>query len=648
MNKYIIYLDKDGYAKAGLLDSSDEQGAIQRAKKAGFQVLRDVAIVGSDPADAVTRYEKASKLRGEGQAIRERDFATPEKTLDYTKRKDKEFAEIEQAKQKQKDYAEAQALTDTGNIGNAQATLKQMGRSVPKLATSIYQAIVNPEDLDGDGQPDRMQTFADRYIMPYESDLAQATLGDPTLVPSMAIPGVGEAKVASILAKGSKYVPQAEKVIKATEKPLRYAIDAGVQSGLNTAVNDGDFSDGVIAGTAVPAVAGILGTGAKQFGGKIIQSVLKPKERHLERFSVDKLMSAKNPDGSNVIGAFSTMDKADNRVQGAIDEYTKMQLEELQRIPEGVPMDFMESRINDKIDELIRQTEAKVGAGLNPDEGQKTIDILNRERESLLRRGRGVDAVKEKTQYLIPSGTEKPSELASLQSVHDTKQSFGAKGRYDVTDQATSDPTTRNAYRNLYGTARDAITDTEVHLKEMASNPEYAQTFNDYSKRKDMLESMWANNVATQKSIPDLDPELVGTALGLIDRNTEYIKREMMALKPVEQQLAKMREGKSIYDISSKQMAPLVTASEVLANAEKRTSKYNPLSLTGSILGIGALGATGSPLLTGLGILAPSVIQSMPVGTGLYRGGQALQGGGSKYAVPAMIRAQDELQEDMK
>jgi hypothetical protein len=639
MNKYVIYLGNDGYTKARLIKEGEtEQDVIAKANQAGFEVLRDRAIVGSDPADAVMRFDKAQKLRGEAKEIY-KNVESPQAIEAYTKQMDQAYKSADEAKRKQKDYEEAQALTDTDNTFNAQATLKQMGRSIPKLATSAYQAIVNPEDLDGDGKPDRMQTFADRYILPYESDLAQATLGDPTLVPSMMVPGVGEAKVAQILQKGSKYVPK----ITELAKPTKYAIDAGVQSGITSAVNDADFVENTALGTAMPVVAGAVGRGMTAGGGKIMQAVLKPKERHLERFAIEDLMSAKNPDGSNVVGAFNTMDKVDSRVQGALDEYAQMQLAELQRVPEGVPMDFMESRINDKIDELIRQTKAKVGAGLNPDEAKKTIDILNRERESLLRRGRGVEAIKDETQFLMPTGTESPSELASLQTVHDTKQAFGAKGRYDVTDQATSDPTVRNAYRNLYGTARDAITDTEVHLKEMATNPQYAKTFEDYSKRKNKLEGLWANIVETQKNLSSLDPALVKTALGMIDRNTEYIKKEVAQLKPIEESLAKMREGKSIYDKSSKQMAPLMTASEVLTNAEKRTSKHNPFSLTGTILAGGAFMGTQSPYATALALLAPQAIQSMPTGTALYRGGEALQrGAGSRYAVPLMIRANEE------
>jgi hypothetical protein len=589
------------------------------------------------------KMAKAQQLRAEGAKIREDYFATPEKTLAYTERMDQVYKDADEAKRKNQDMQDAQSLSQSkGGFGSANATLKQIGRSVPKLITSAYQAIVNPEDVDGDGKPDRLQTFADRYQLPYENELAQAVLGDPTLVPSMAIPGIGEAKVAQILQKGAKYSP---KVVQLA-KPTKYAIDAGVQAGVATG-SGADFDEGMLMGVAGQGVPEVIGQGTKALGGKIIQGVVKPAKKLLNKYDVDVMMSAKNPDGSSVVKPFTTISGALGNTDESIKKWSDLQLSEIKRLSEqagGSSSEFTYNMINDRIDNLVREITDKVGAGMTEDQAKRAIAIIEQERGTLLRNSPSINAMREDLGRFQPTGEPiATAPKADLESLHAQKQTYGDLGRFDVQNTATSDATARDAYKKLYGVARDAITDTEVHLREYASNPAYKEIYDTMKGMKDFNTLTWDKVQQLKKNMPE-NQEMINLANSMINRQTNFVGGRNQQIANMSKQLGEMRQGKSIYDISSKEMSPLITAQEVLEDAEGRTGKHNLLSLTGGLAGGAMYGASENPFLALGALLAPQMLQSMPTGTALYRGGEKLMQApsASKYYVPAMIRAQDE------
>jgi hypothetical protein len=281
---------------------------------------------------------------------------------------------------------------------------------------------------------------------------------------------------------------------------------------------------------------------------------------------------------------------------------------------------------------------------MTEDQAKRAISIIEQERGTLLRNSPSINAMREDLGRFQPTGEPiAAAPKADLESLHAQKQTYGDLGRFDTQNTATGDATARDAYKKLYGVTRDAITDTEVHLREYASNPAYKEIYDTMKGMKDFNTLTWDKVQQLKKNMPE-NQEMVDLANSMINRQTNFVGGRNQQIAGMGKQLGEMRQGKSIYDISSKEMSPLITAQEVLEDAEGRTGKHNLLSLTGGLAGGAMYGASENPFLALGALLAPQMLQSMPTGTALYRGGEKLMQApsASRYYVPAIIRAQDE------
>jgi hypothetical protein len=449
MSKFFIYKNIDGSIEAYEVPKgyTDEEVKAHLVNN-GAQLMREYPVIGESSYDALTRAAEASKLRGDAERIRA-DVATPEAIESYTGKQEQAMQEAESAKQKNKRMQQAQkyAVSEGGKEG-ADALLGQMGRSVPQLVKAgagLVKDVANKYDFtaefpfvkETDPNINLGENFADRYILPYEGDMSEAVLGDPTLFPSMLIPGVGEAKVANTLQKVGKYFPKAEKAVQASVKPVKSVADNLVQSSVaSMAPNEQDIGEGTAIGTGVEGAIKGVGKGVKAVGRKVIQSTVKPKGG--SKFDVDDLMGAKNVDGSNVVKPFSGVDAIVENVYNALGDWSKKQSES---IPDG-KIDML-GKINDLKEEYYQKAFKKE---ITPADYEKVISVLDEEAKRF--------SFGEKTQV---DDYGNLIQEVPFQGVHNAKIDVGKKGRYDLSNPDKSEPIQREAYRESYNRYSDVL-----------------------------------------------------------------------------------------------------------------------------------------------------------------------------------------------
>jgi hypothetical protein len=288
--------------------------------------------------------------------------------------------------------------------------------------------------------------------------MTQQIAGDPTLVPSMLIPGVGEAKIANVL---SKAIPVAKaskmgKVGKYFLDPSYIAKGADnlVQSAVVEApdVLEGrgsvsDIAGGAMIGQSLGTGLEVAGKAIKAGGKKIIESTTKPKIGG--KFDTDQLMNAKNPDGKNVVGAFSSVGGVVESVYDALDKWSKKQAKS---IPEG-KIDML-GKINDLKEEYYQKAFKKE---ITPADYEKVIGVLDEEAKRF--------SFGEKPQVDMYGNL---IQEVPFQGVHNAKMDVGKKGRYDRSNPDKAEPIQREAYRDSYGLYSDILGGAE-------GNPAYKE-----------------------------------------------------------------------------------------------------------------------------------------------------------------------------
>lgn len=633
-----------------------------------------------------TKSEQVAKLRQEAEDIASK-VATPQASEAYGRSVDARDAELAAAKKRMDDMVAAQH-SDLFSL----ETLKQAGRGFPKLVTSSASAIANPEkypNAQGQLETDRWQTFADRFQLPYQSDLAQETLGDPTLLPSMLIPGVGEAKMAIL---GGKLIPKVEmalkaiygakevskgaglgaKTVNALQTTAPKLIDNAVQSGASMlAPGEQDFTGNLLAGTAVGEIARGAGSLAKAGGSRLIQSVIKPGAGVDKKKLVTNLMDAKLPDSEKkVIGPFTTTEKAITDVEDAIQAYGEKETGGISRVEtdqeRGWNAATISSHLNDVEAEIYQR---KLSRDISPEEADRMYGILASERVRLT--GKKPSVFSE-----VPISTENPEGInvvdgarvlpdPTLLDLHRAKQDYGTKSRFDQKNTSTADPTVRNTYQLLYDAARGGIVEEEgarIAADLKARRPEHALNRADVINEKviknsQKLTQLVMDNLRTieeqlSKSRPDLHPEhRTKAALDILTSTPEGAQlyeawgKAAETANTVRSAIETYSNNLSPYNYYSREMAPLMAVREPLGKAYDRNANTYPLSLQVLLAAATGAGASQSPwgLLAGV---APAAIQSMPSGTAMYRLGEALPGAAAKIN-PLLMRAMPDVpQED--
>lgn len=599
MNKYIIYRIADGSVFGEqVTDKNTEDRLISIITKGGGELLRPNAIVGNDEADAIARLNKASQLRQEAGQIAEKG-----KTIvDDTQRSMDEVADAK-ARQQAMEEAQAYGNESEGKLG-AVSLLKQMGRSVPKLATSIVSGIMNPDPSLG-----RLQTIADRYQLPYESDLAQSTIGDPTLVPSMFIPGVGEARAASVAGKILPAIAKGGRIEKAVAPAIRMGTDVGAQTVASEVpdiatgeISPEETTKRLLMGIGGSAGAEAAGKGLVGGGRKILQSVIKPKTgSDVNQNIVDDLMGATLPDSDKkVVRAGSSLESMYNDLENAITAYGEKQagsLDKTQKI----------GLLND-IGDMLRYNRVKLQSDLdnrviNEDAFNKASDILDMEERRLM----GTSLTKQ--------GTPNPISEVNL---HEAKKDYGNKSRYDIKNTSTGDPTTRELYNQLYGETRGLITSSQA-----GGNPF------DVSSVPEELRASVNEKITPMVREVLLNPATSPTERQIIIGQIARIIRDAQGIS-------------TPYDKYSKAMTPLMEARDPVGKALERTNRNQSLTLP-MIMGAsaGATSGYGIPAMISGGAL-PALMNANRAGTLAYRSGEAIPTIADRYAIPALVRTQNE------
>lgn len=646
-------------------------------------VLKEYGSKDKIPTDLSYRDTRVAPLRAEA-AKQASLVATPAASEAYGRSIDARDAEIAASKQRMADMQAAQG-SDLFSL----ETLKQAGRGFPKLVTSAVSALASPDKYpneQGEMETNRLQTFADRFQLPYESELAQSTLGDPTLIPSMMIPGVGEAKLAVLSGKlGPKITPILKTIYESAEAAPSMgklaqagatvrnvaprAADAAIQSGVSMlGSGEQDFTGNLLAGTAVGEAARLAGGGIKAGGSRLIQSVIKPGATVDKKTLVSNLMDTNLPDSDKkVIGPFTTTEGAITKVEDAIQSYGEKETGGISRKETDLMREWNASTINRHLDEVESEIyRKKLNREISPEEADRMSAILDQERVRLT--GKKPDTYTE-----VPPTAEDPSGLnvvegerimpdPTLMDLHRAKQDYGTKSRFDQKNTSTADPTVRNTYQMLYNAARGGIVEEEgsrVAADLRATNPQHALNEAAAVYNRGNTNTIKFGNLLRQKlgeiqaqiikERPDLaSADVSRAAVDILTSTPDGAKlmeawgKASEATSAALRKYDEYRNELSRYNWYSKAMAPLMDVREPLGKAYDRNANSYPLSLQMLLAAATGSGATQSPwgLLAGV---APAAIQSMPAGTAMYRLGEALPGAAAKLN-PILMRAMPEVQ----
>lgn len=708
MKQYILYLGSDGYVKSREIENGETFEVLAaKAQAAGFQVLREHALVAKDPVDAVNRYEQARKLRGEAKEIY-KNVESPEAIEAYTKKMDKLYKEQDEAKAKQERMESSQrmasgeptAKTIPGAMAQGFSDYAKQGGRVANLAKAVGGVpvdLIRKYELTSDfpfvknEQPnmDLTDNFGDRLLLPFDNDLAEGVLGDPTFAPSMAIPGVREAKMASLLSKAGKILPSAEKVEKVlTKAPAlnralkeskgvapkvinKYAVnlaDNAIQGTVSGVANpEQSMGENLLIGSGAQAGANLLGRSSKAVGTKLIESTLKPSKAKKQQFSVDKMMGATNPDGTKVIGAFTSAAGADTKLTDAMEEWVQVQMPTIKKLSDDIQglrakaqrqtlspeekakLGLLSNLIDGTINDARNNVKSSFGKSMNETEVNKALDIIDMEERRLkvsipyeLGKRMGVDGA--------GNPLARAREYPDFMSVHEAKKAFGKKAKYDKTDATSGDPMVRDLYRDLYEGTRGTITDAEKRYIQMIEDPKTAQyeatlnfvnsNMDKYLKGKDFHKKYQLPVSMGGLGYPGYIPNVKDMES---NSTMDYTNPKWMAMFESQLEQAKWRpaplEGASTYDKASTALSPILNSLGVVEEANARMDKNNLFGLSNYLAANAAGTASGGDWKAALaGMILPTLTQSMPTGTALYRGGEKLQKGG-RYAVPTMIRA---------
>lgn len=562
MNKYFIYRNAKGGVSA--YEVLDEQVDRQALINAGREIMRDYPVIGNTPADAISRFEKASSLREESKAI-----ADPEKLK-----------------------AEQEAIDAETFRGKIPATVKQVGSmpvkavlASPALAKDVYKKYV----LNEPATP--TETFVEYVTTPYENPLAEEVLGDPTLIPSMFLPGLGEVRAAKLAPKVAEYIAR-----RGGEGAIQN-VASDIATGKVEDIGDVPESAiiGTLGGAGGSAVADVVGKGIKAGGKKILQGRLKGESKEIEQ-----MMSAKTPEGKNVVkplrneeeilSAIRENSKKYQNLQGASIKNTKAQLEDLQ-----TRFDILESEY----------THAYNTKKLDKQDFDRVMSVLNMERDRIGVPRPNYDVA---PGDVYPAGVQVTGEIPA-KYVHSAKVDVGGKSRYDIENPvATASKLDRDTYKDIYKMYSDAVV-----LAEKEGNKIPA----DVTKAIDTYKDLYDNFGAT-------DP------------------RTIKALTEMQRKVASLPSDYAKY---TKAMAPLLTASDLVEPAIKRGDKNLPLSMSMLLAAAAGGGATQSIPGAITAAALPVLMQGTRAGTGAYRLGESLSGS-DRYLLPIGIRAIPDTSEE--
>jgi hypothetical protein len=638
MNKYIIYTDESGSTFSMMIPEGYSDDEVKtHIKNNGGAIARESAIIGSSEDDAVNRYSQAAKWLKEGKQI-----GSPENVKRVQDKVQADEVREEEDADRERTRIEAVAYQNQEpSATGAKALLKQMGRSVPKMVTSAYEAIVNPDPDIG-----RVQTFADRYQMPYENDLAQQIAGDPTLVPSMLIPGIGEAKIASV---AGKIIPKVLKggkaeryLMKPTQELAKKIIDNTVQSAVFEAPDaiDGrgdarDVATGMLAGTGIGSGLELAGKAGKAFGRKVVQSTVKPKIE--SAFDADALLDATNPNGSNVIKPFSSIGQIFSQMDNGVKKWTEKQAE---AIPEG------NSNTLELINRLRYKYKQEFNSGsLTPAKYEKKIAVLD-EQEQVLSRNADIG------EDIRPAETD----LEEYPLYENANKNDAEKYRYKVefgrinklnqrtkkvelfNGEMTKEQRKRSAqypypkfYKEIPVEQRPLPNEPtmldEFDIREIITKPE---------KRTPYIKTP-NKNIHNAKVSSGKDARFTMENMSLSDPTKREVYRDIYGgLSDI---LGGPIDNPTPYREATQAMAPLMASRKDVSKAVDRIDKLNIIPLTSAILAGQGL-TSDDPRLGALGLL-PMLTQGTRIGTSAYRIGQRMPEL-SRYAIPLGIRASED------
>lgn len=566
MNKYIIYSTEGGTYGEQLRPNDKEEDVKKWITDNGGTVLRPNSLVGKDEADAISRYNKASGLR-------------------------KEASDIQSAGKRQMTANEANARMNAEIQGGIYGDEPSLGGYAVQLLKAPQTALAAgfeslPSLLSPSQLPEELASnFKSIYENPSE---IESIATDPTLL----IPGTKEVKA----------IKNAPKVVKALRYAIKPAIDAGAQTGASILVDDlsgndvgasdvaGRYGAGLVGGTLAKGAGEAVTAGGK----KILQSVIKPKTgSDIEGKIVEGLMEAKKPNikpeesfkltkSDKVIGANSSLDKMYKDLEDAIEGYSELQAGSL----DTKSTIKMLPAIKRKMDTFREMLDIYVDARkINEDAYKKYSDILDMEERRLLGTSDRV------------IGTPTP---LSAYNLHTAKMDFGKKSRYDIADNSTSDPTSREAYRLLYDGVRDIITQFQK-----TDDPVYRAKLGKIAEEY--------GNKANQYSPDDL-------------KQIDLYRRFESDVRKI------YSETDSPYDVASKAMAPIMEARDPVGKALERSAKNQSLTLP-MLLGSTAGGTAGGVKGAVAGAVLPMMLNASRAGTTMYRAGEPVSKAG-RYAIP--------------
>ena len=284
MEKFIIYRDSAGSVFAQRTGTKPEAEISKKLTEMGYTVLRPYAIAAVSQDEAVSKFQKASKLREEGAKIGEK-VSSPQAIAQLQRETEQRDEGVRTANRYQEAMMRSQRLGDGSkreptvysrkDVDQGSPTdidqLHQIGTGAQKFYGSLLplaKDLVNRYYV-GDTSVDPVQNFADNIILPYDNEIARDVVEDPTLVPSMFIPGVGEARVAQTIGKASRYVPKLKSFVEPTAKAVTPAVNTAVQTqAASLAPGDQDEGTSMLAGTALGHAGRAVGSVLTKNGEK--------------------------------------------------------------------------------------------------------------------------------------------------------------------------------------------------------------------------------------------------------------------------------------------------------------------------------------------------------------------------------------------
>lgn len=562
MKKFIIY-ETDGNSNGYEVPKGyTESEVIKFLKDNGYNVLRETGIVGKDESDAIARYVKASKLREEGKEI-----ASPENLKGIQEGIDAETFR-----------GKIPAITKQVATMPVKAVV-----STPALVKDIYKKYV----LDKPATP--TESFVESVTTPYQNPLAEEILGDPTLLPSLFLPGVGEVRAAKIVPKVAEYIGRrgAEGAVQNVASDIAMDRIHGVGDVGKSAVT------GTLGGAGGSAVADVAGKGIKAAGQKILQGRLKGTSGEIEQ-----IMSAKTPEGKNVIKPFRGEEDIDKAIRENMKKYHSLQGASIDKV--NAQREDLQTRFDMLESEYTHAHDIKK---LDKQDFDRVMAVLNGERDRL-----GIPRPNHEVAPgdVYPTAVEVTGEIPA-KYVHNAKVDVGGKSRYDIENPvATASKLDRDTYKDIYKMYSDAVVLAEKEGNKIP--PHVKQAIDNYKISYDMF--------------------------GAIDPRT------IKALTEMQEMVVSLP---SDYKKYTQAMAPLLTGKDLVEPAIRRGERNLPLSMS-MLLAAGAGGAgTQSPWGMMAGAL-PVLAQGTRTGTGAYRVGESLSSG-DRYLLPLGIRTLPETED---